>query len=318
MSKKVDTMSRSEKNAGKPQGRQEEDITSQYGHTGNYLRTLREEKGLSIADVSQATRISETNLRAIEEQNFAALPADTFTRGLLNIYAKFLEIDPADLVSRFMQERDDSKFQEKRFRGKPSRSLLTPKTMAEPAHVSPMFMAGVILLVIVVLFTGFCIYTSWNPFSFLFKEKYNIHAVIENTFPDSNSSSPAGSRDADIAPSAPDGTGIAIPSGKAGEKAAEPAAPDGEPVEPGHTLTVRFLTDGVVTVTRDNAEPFNRAYIKGQEDSWSAGTSMTVTFDKPNSAEVFVNNTPVDFPPDENGSFTLRIPEDLPQPSADD
>lgn len=318
MSEKINTMSRTEKNAGKPQERQEEDVTSKYGHTGNYLRTLREEKGLSIADVSQATRISETNLRAIEDQNFAALPADTFTRGLLNIYAKFLEIDPADLVSRFMQERDDSKFQGKRFRGKPPRSLLTPKTMAEPAHVSPMFMAGLVLLVLVVLFTGFCVYTSWNPFSFLFKEKYNIHTVLENTFSDSNSSSPAGSRNAESVPSGSEGTGIAIPSDPAGKNAAEPEASDGAPVDSGHTLTVRFLTDGEVTVTRDNAEPFSRSYAKGQEDTWSADTSMTVTFEKPDSAEVFVNNAPVDFPPGENGSFTLRIPEDLPQPAADD
>lgn len=316
---KVKTMSRSEKNTGKPQERKEENITSKYGHTGKYLRTLREEKGLSIADVCQSTRISETNLRAIEEQNFTALPADTFTRGLLNIYAKFLEVDPADIVARFMRERDESQLQGKRFRGKPPRSVLTPKTMAEPAHVSPMFMGGFVFLVIVLLFTGFCIYTSWNPFSFLFKEKYDIQSVIANAFPDSKTSPPSGSEDnAGVSPAAPRESGIAIPSGEGGYKTAEPGAANGAQAEAVHTLTVRFLTDGVVTVTRDNTEPFSRAYVKGQEDSWSAETSITVTFDKPDGAAVFVNNAPVDFPSGSNGTFTLRIPEDLPKPSADD
>ncbi|HHO47585.1 MAG TPA: helix-turn-helix domain-containing protein [Desulfobacteraceae bacterium] len=298
-------MSRTEKNTKKPEEPKEGNTSPKDGRTGDYLRTLREKRGLSIEEVCQSTRISTTNLRAIEEQNFAALPADTFTRGLLNIYAKFLEVDPADIVARFMQERDASQLQGKRFRGKSPRSLPSPKTLAEPAHVSLMFMAGLVLLIIIMLFTGFCLYTSWNPFGFLVKESYDIHAILSDTFPDTKPSPPtSGSDDLAAVSPVPDQSGIAIPAaGRIEEK----------PEESGHTLTLRFLTDAEVTVARDEAEPFSHAFVKGQEETWSAETSITVTFDKPDSAAVFVNNTPVDFPPGEDGSYTLRIPEDLPE-----
>ncbi len=310
MSEDIITMSRSEKNTKKPEESKESNTSPKEGRTGDYLRTLREKRELSIEEVSQATRISTTNLRAIEEQNFAALPADTFTRGLLNIYAKFLDADPANIVARFMQERDESQFQGKRFRGKPPRSLPSPKTLAEPTHVSPMLMAGLVLLIIIVLFTGFCLYTSWNPFGFLVKDTYDIHAVITDAYPDGKTPPPASrsGNQAAVAP-VPDQSGIAIPAaGRIDEKSAES----------GHTLTLRFLTDAEVTVARDNTEPFRHAFVKGEEESWNAETSITVTFDKPDSAAVFVNNTPVDFPPGEDGSYTLRIPEDLPEPPVHD
>ena len=45
---------------------------------GNRLRLLREEQGLSLDDVSLATRVSLGNLRAIEAETYDRLPADSF------------------------------------------------------------------------------------------------------------------------------------------------------------------------------------------------------------------------------------------------
>lgn len=314
-------MSRPEKNIRKPPEQEHGQSPPRSGHTGDYLRTLREERGLTIAEVCQSTRISETNLRAIEGQNFAALPADTFTRGLLNIYAKFLGADPAEIISRFMQERDESQVQGRRVRGKPARGVLTPKTMAEPAHVSSMFMGGLVFLVIIVLFTGFCIYTEWNPFSFLVRDKYDIHDVLSNSFPDSPESTPPAARsggEAAVTTAAPGGQGIAIPSGNAGGQDAADVQPADEAAVSGHTLSVRFLTDGIVTVVRDGEEPVSQTYAKGEEESWTADSSMTVTFDKPDAAAVFVDRVPVPFPPGGDGSYTLRIPDDLPEPAVNE
>lgn len=319
--RKTDTMSRSEKNTRKPPEQEQGQVPSTSGHTGDYLRRLREERGLSIAEVSRSTRISETNLRAIEGQNFAALPADTFTRGLLNIYAKFLEADPAEIVTRFMQERDESQAQGKRIRGKPVRGVLTPKTMAEPAHVSSMFMGGLVLLIIIVLFTGFCIYTEWNPFGFLVRDKYDIHQVLSGTFPDTTESSPAAAGAdgyAAVAPAAPEEPVIAVPSTDAGVQDTEGAQSVGEPSASTRTISVRFLTDGVVTVAGGGSEPVSRTHVKGEEQSWTTDSSMTLTFDKPDAAAVFVDNMPVPFPADGNGSYTLRIPDDLPKSAAHD
>lgn len=181
-------MSKSDKkNVKKSQGNKQDTVSPQIENVGNHLRTLRIEKGLSIRDVCEATRISETNLNAIEDRNFSALPADTFVRGLLNIYAEFLGTDSARIVSRFLEERDESQMQGKRGRTKQARGILAPKKLAEPAHVSSVTMAGVLLLVIVIIFTGFCFYTSWNPFSFLIKESDSLPSFVTDIMPDAKS-----------------------------------------------------------------------------------------------------------------------------------
>jgi cytoskeletal protein RodZ len=157
-------------------------------HTGQYLKRIRTEKGLTIKDVAEATRISVVNLNAIEEQNFSALPADTFTRGFLSLYAKFLGIDPAETVKHFMEERETARSGGRKAR--PSRqqqNLFTPKTLAEPSHFSSATTAVILLIILVVLFTAFCLYTSWNPFGFLVsgrKQSFDsIMMGLEQSFP---------------------------------------------------------------------------------------------------------------------------------------
>ncbi|MDH3330341.1 MAG: helix-turn-helix domain-containing protein [Desulfobulbaceae bacterium] len=159
----------------------------EFEHTGQYLRKLRTDKELTIKDVSNTTRISEVNLNAIEAQDFSTLPADTFTRGLLAIYAEFLGIDPTKVVPQFMQERDAGKFGGKRTRPKQRGKILTPKTLAEPSNVSSLTTAVILLIVIIVLFVGFCLYTSWNPFSFLTDKENSIQSITMGFLPATDS-----------------------------------------------------------------------------------------------------------------------------------
>lgn len=178
----LSTMNKSgEKNEGKLDEVQQE--KPEFEHTGQYLRKLRTDKELTIKDVTDTTRISEVNLNAIEAQDFPTLPADTFTRGLLTIYAEFLGVDPAKVVPQFMQERDASKSGGKRTRTKQPRKILAPKTLAEPSQVSSMTTAFILLIVIVVLFTVFCLYTSWNPFSFLADEQSEFQSIMMSVIP---------------------------------------------------------------------------------------------------------------------------------------
>jgi len=260
-------------------------------NVGNHLRTLRIEKGLSISDVCEATRISETNLNAMEDRNFSALPADTFVRGLLTIYAKFLGQDPVSIVSIFMEERDLSQQQGKRPRTtRQTKKILTPKKMAEPAHVSSVSMAGILLLIIVLIFTGFCLYTSWNPFSSLVRESDSLQSVVMDMMPASTSEK----------------TEITDLAAMSGQPLQDPASGD-----TGYTVTVRFLSDTGIVMIRDDGAPIQHVYRKGDEQTWNADSSLTMTFANPASGEILVNNIPVSFPEGQEGSFTLHIPADL-------
>src|SRR4051812_25692701 len=50
-------------------------------HFGTYLRRGREARGLSIADLSRATKIKESVLELVEAARLEALPAQVFVRG---------------------------------------------------------------------------------------------------------------------------------------------------------------------------------------------------------------------------------------------
>jgi cytoskeleton protein RodZ len=53
---------------------------------GNYLRELRQRRGLSLDEISRATRVAPRYLEALEADQFTALPAPVFTRGFIRAY----------------------------------------------------------------------------------------------------------------------------------------------------------------------------------------------------------------------------------------
>src|SRR6185503_20782119 len=51
--------------------------------TGQLLKTLREARGIDLADVSQRSKVSVHHLRSIEDENWGAMPAPVYLRGFL-------------------------------------------------------------------------------------------------------------------------------------------------------------------------------------------------------------------------------------------
>ena len=60
---------------------------------GNSLREARLRQRLDFRQVEQATKIRSRYLRALEEEDFDALPAETYVRGFLRTYAEALGLD---------------------------------------------------------------------------------------------------------------------------------------------------------------------------------------------------------------------------------
>jgi len=74
------------------------------GVSGEVLKKVREQKGITIDKVWEVTKIRRPILVAIEEENYKALPADVFLRGMIKTYAIFLEFDdPESLVKGYME-----------------------------------------------------------------------------------------------------------------------------------------------------------------------------------------------------------------------
>jgi cytoskeletal protein RodZ len=68
---------------------------------GSYLKNLRESKRISLKEVAKITRVRENTLRAIEEDQHHLLPPPTYVKGFLLAYAKYLKLDPNDVLLRY-------------------------------------------------------------------------------------------------------------------------------------------------------------------------------------------------------------------------
>ena len=60
---------------------------------GNSLREARYRQQLELTEVEQATKIRARYLRALEEESFDVLPAQTYVKGFLRTYADYLGLD---------------------------------------------------------------------------------------------------------------------------------------------------------------------------------------------------------------------------------
>jgi len=60
---------------------------------GNSLREARHRQQLDLTEVEQATKIRARYLRALEEEAFDVLPAQTYVKGFLRTYADWLGLD---------------------------------------------------------------------------------------------------------------------------------------------------------------------------------------------------------------------------------
>ena len=60
---------------------------------GNSLREARLRQGLDFPEIEQGTKIRGKYLRALEDEHFDVLPAQTYVKGFLRSYAEYLGLD---------------------------------------------------------------------------------------------------------------------------------------------------------------------------------------------------------------------------------
>lgn len=65
------------------------------------LKSLREARGLSLKDIFSVTRITVTNLEAIEAGHYQLLPAPVYARTFIKTYAGILETDSKPLLQQY-------------------------------------------------------------------------------------------------------------------------------------------------------------------------------------------------------------------------
>lgn len=70
---------------------------------GQYLRERRTQRGMSMEELAARTRIGVHTLRALEADDYPALPVEVTVKGFLRSYARCLGLDEQDVLARYQQ-----------------------------------------------------------------------------------------------------------------------------------------------------------------------------------------------------------------------
>ena len=69
---------------------------------GDHLRRAREERGLTLQDISASTKISTRSLQALEDERFDLLPGGIFNKGFVRAYARYVGLDEEKVLAEYL------------------------------------------------------------------------------------------------------------------------------------------------------------------------------------------------------------------------
>ncbi len=74
---------------------------------GELLAEARNRAGLSVESVAQDLKMTVTKIKAIEQDNYAPFPADTYLKGYLRNYARLVNLDEIEIIDLYLAFRSD-------------------------------------------------------------------------------------------------------------------------------------------------------------------------------------------------------------------
>lgn len=83
---------------------QEADRNAPAAGFGEMIRSARQSRGMSLAELSMTTNIMLDKLKALEEGRFEDLPEPVYVRAFIRSAAKALDVDPAPIIERYSAE----------------------------------------------------------------------------------------------------------------------------------------------------------------------------------------------------------------------
>ncbi len=75
---------------------------------GAWLRRQREARDISLREIADSSKISLRYLEAFEQDRFDILPARVFAQGFLREYAKYVGLDPDEVVNHYIASQQEA------------------------------------------------------------------------------------------------------------------------------------------------------------------------------------------------------------------
>lgn len=122
---------------------------------GEYLKSLREEKGKTLEQIAESTKIAVANLQSLERDRYDLLPPRVFVKGFIRSYLQELRLNPDEAIRRFEEFIQDGELPDYTAEEHP---VFHQKPASQSFVSSPIFTivltaAGIVSLLIL-LFTG--------------------------------------------------------------------------------------------------------------------------------------------------------------------
>lgn len=134
------------------------------GRTGELLERARRERGLSLRDVENATKIRTRYLEGLEREDYSMLPDYVYVQGFLKTYANYLGLDGEGLAEDFKERRAPRRergLNYERPRGSEfERPIMSPGGLAgaERRRISSAAVLTVVLVLILIALVGGALY----------------------------------------------------------------------------------------------------------------------------------------------------------------
>lgn len=276
-------------------GMSNEDTSEEMQTLGAFLRTHREQKGVSIEDVSESTKISKPILIAMEEDNYERLPAAAFSRGFYSLYADFLELDVKNILERLSQAKGHIQKTSQKLQAPPILKSRGQTNYAESPFLSPATGKSISIIACLAAIIGICCYFSWNPVDLIGNKIYpqvqGVSQLQEVT---------------ETEETTVEETATAIPT----EKAQADMQVDQLAVGP-YSLEIDFYTDGILKVTLDDGFVLDKHFTAGKTLKWQVKKKIIIDMPETIQGILRLNGIKIPLPKAENGRRRLLLPEDL-------
>jgi cytoskeleton protein RodZ len=206
---------------------------------GENLRREREMRGVSLEEISAATKISLRFLDAIEREDFSKLPGGIFSRSFLRSYARYLGLDEERVVADFqLAARPQMEFDLHRM---PAGSANVPQRATRTPLIAT-------LVAILLLAGGYALF-RYSTRSSEAQAPILPPPVTSQNPPPSTTPVPSAPGDA-TAPPAPAPGGVTP-----GTESSTPTVPGAAPVTPGNTPNSQSTTPPAAANSANPAPP---------------------------------------------------------------
>lgn len=121
---------------------------------GQRLKSAREAKGLSLADVANQTRIPVRHLESIERGDWDALPAQTYSIGFARNYANAVGLDGTEIGAQVREQLGGAQ--------RTSTAVSEYYEPADPARVPPWWLAVAAVAIALLIGVGYFMWRDNN------------------------------------------------------------------------------------------------------------------------------------------------------------